>query len=357
MKRTPIYINGIGLISIQKPLSDDVIYNPEDFSSNYVKCQDPDYKQYINAGTARRMSPIIKRSIVTSKTALQNADVSVPDAIISGTGLGCATDTEKFLTSMVENNEEFLSPTAFIHSTHNTLSSQVAIDINCKNYNNTFMQKGVSFEHALLDAVCMIRNNEINNGLVMGNDELNEKFHKLYDNIKFWKTNVESTLNIAKQNDSYGSFAGEGSSALVVTNCFNEKSYAKISDLKITYNTKGIDIDFVENFLSENNLSFDDVDLVLTGTNGDKENDLVYNNLFNNSKLSDKIGLFRNLSGYYYTSSGFGFAAAAICLKNRLIPKHLTLNGKEIKNPENILFYNHSDNKQHALSIISKCTD
>lgn len=357
MKRTPIYINGIGLISIQKPLSEDVIYNPEDFSNNYVKCQDPDYKQYINAGIARRLGAIIKRSMVTSKTALQSADIGVPDAIISGTGIGCVIDTEKFLTAMIENNEEFLSPTAFIHSTHNTLSSQVAIDINCKNYNNTFMQKGVSFEHALLDAVCMIRNNEINNALVMGNDEFSEKFHKLYDNIKFWKTNVKSTLNIANQNDTYGSFAGEGSSALVVTNQFNEKSYAKISDLKVTYNTKGIDIDFVKNFLSENNLSFDDIDLVLTGINGDKENDLVYSNLFSSSETSDKIGLFRNLSGYYYTSSGFGFAAAAICLKNGLIPKHLTLNGKEIKNPENILFYNHSENKQHALSIISKCTD
>ena len=51
----------------------------------------------------------------------------MPDAIITGTGLGCLEDTEKFLTAMVTNKEEFLTPTSFIQSTHNTVSAQIAL--------------------------------------------------------------------------------------------------------------------------------------------------------------------------------------------------------------------------------------
>lgn len=56
-------------------------------------------------------------SSVASKYALQEAGIENPDAIIVGTGMGCSQDSEKFLKNVIDNNEEFLTPTFFIQST------------------------------------------------------------------------------------------------------------------------------------------------------------------------------------------------------------------------------------------------
>ena len=60
---------------------------------------------------ARRLGKLLKRAIVTAKQALGE---TIPEAIITGTGLGCIENTEKFLVSMLENDEEYLQPTYFM---------------------------------------------------------------------------------------------------------------------------------------------------------------------------------------------------------------------------------------------------
>src|SRR5574344_842417 len=84
-----MYINGASAISIQKPLTDEGIFNPIKSDGKFVKCLEPDYKEFIAPLAARRMSPIVKRAIATSMRALKEAKVDVPDAIINGTGIGC----------------------------------------------------------------------------------------------------------------------------------------------------------------------------------------------------------------------------------------------------------------------------
>ena len=98
------------------------------------------------------MSRIIKMG-VRRMECLKEAGVENPGAIITGTAYGCLADTESFLTKMVENKEELLTPTAFIQSTHNTVGAQIALMLKCHNYNNTFVHRGFSFENALLDAI------------------------------------------------------------------------------------------------------------------------------------------------------------------------------------------------------------
>ena len=41
---------------------------------------------------------------------LKNAGLGTPDAIITGTGLGCLSDTVKFMDSILKFNEENLNP-------------------------------------------------------------------------------------------------------------------------------------------------------------------------------------------------------------------------------------------------------
>src|SRR5690606_35841948 len=93
----------------------------------YLRCLEPDYKEYIDPKLTRRMARIIKMGVAAAIKALREAGVANPDAIIMGTGLGCLKDTERFLTDIIENKEGALSPTPFIQSTHNTIGGQIAL--------------------------------------------------------------------------------------------------------------------------------------------------------------------------------------------------------------------------------------
>jgi len=87
---------------------------------------------------ARRLSGVLKRALLTSLVALQRSGIQQPQAIITGTAMGCVVETEKFLTELATDGEGSLKPTNFIHSTHNTISSLIAIHTHCHSYNSTY---------------------------------------------------------------------------------------------------------------------------------------------------------------------------------------------------------------------------
>ena len=85
------YINGIGAVSPQNTLSkehflDDVVAVEERF----LQILKPDYKAYVNPKVLRRMSKIVRMSVVAAKTAMDEAGIMQPDAILTGTGMGYA---------------------------------------------------------------------------------------------------------------------------------------------------------------------------------------------------------------------------------------------------------------------------
>src|SRR5690554_5852114 len=121
----------------------------------------PDYKQYIQGPALRRLSKVLRAGVASAKSCLLQAGEDQPDAIVVGTGLGCLEDTTRFLGQLVENEESLLNPTPFIQSTHNTIAGQIALLIQCKGYNMTFTQKNLSFESALLDAVMLMKDDEV----------------------------------------------------------------------------------------------------------------------------------------------------------------------------------------------------
>lgn len=88
-------------------------------------------KGLIVPAEARRMSKILKRTVCTAITALNESDIKQPDAIITGTGMGCMENSEKFLIDLSRFGEQCLKPTLFMQSTHNTISSLTAIILKC----------------------------------------------------------------------------------------------------------------------------------------------------------------------------------------------------------------------------------
>ncbi|MEG2071313.1 MAG: beta-ketoacyl synthase chain length factor, partial [Bacteroidales bacterium] len=191
-----MYIIGSGNISIQNSLGKNRIEEPIAYSEPYVRCVEPNFQDFFTPIALRRMSRIIKRSIAASVVCIKEAGIDCPDAIISGTGLGCIEDTEKFLSALIENEEKYLQPTFFIQSTHNTISSQIAIYLKCHSYNNTYSHRGISFEAALMDAYTLFKIGNIKSALVGGFDELTPTYFQQLKKLGFWKEHIDNSLEI-----------------------------------------------------------------------------------------------------------------------------------------------------------------
>ena len=89
--------------------------------------EEADYKRYISPMQARRLSPMLRQLVFAAYSALEQAQGIVPDAIITGTDLGCIAYSVSLLNQLTEEGEDALSPTLFMQSTHNTPSSLIAI--------------------------------------------------------------------------------------------------------------------------------------------------------------------------------------------------------------------------------------
>lgn len=134
---------------------------------------DPDFRQWLSPLESRRMGKLLKRAIVTAQQAMERSGISCPDAIISATRYGCIDNTEKFLRQLSTAGEEQpLSPTSFMQSTHNTIASLIAERHHCHGYNTTYSHGPHSAEAAINDALTQLRLGDISSALVVVNDEM-----------------------------------------------------------------------------------------------------------------------------------------------------------------------------------------
>nr|WP_294934981.1 beta-ketoacyl synthase N-terminal-like domain-containing protein [uncultured Flavobacterium sp.] len=349
------YINGVGCISTQDTfetefLSETTINETE----NVLYANQPSYKEFIPPAAIRRMAKGVKMGIAASTKALKEANVEIPDAIITGTGMGCVEDSEKFLKAILDNKEEFLTPTSFIQSTHNTVGGQIALGLQCKGYNFTYVNGAVSFETALLDAKMQLENEEANSILVGGIDETAQHTLALYKLTNVIKSEENKPYSILNSN-SKGIVFSEGASFFVLENAKKESSYASVAAVSMV-NSLGADEvqEYIESFLASNNLKVSDIDAVVLGNNGDVEFDKYYAVSETIFKDTPQV-YYKHLSGEYNTASGFGFWVASHVLKNQELPKVVSMNSIKKDSYETILLYNQYQGKDHSLIILKRC--
>ncbi len=241
----------------------------------------PDYSVFIPAMERRRMSDVLKMSIVCSIDCLEKSEISKPDAIIVGTSMGCCIHTKNFLEKIVSANGDLLSPTSFIVSTHNTIAGQISLLLKTHCYNMTHTQNSLSFEQSLIDAsLCL--STGYNNVLVGGADE---------EELTIY--NMKARLN---KEDLHFTC---GASFFVLTNEKDNADSIKIVDVSSFGLTNDV-LMMITDFLVINSLNMAEIDLVLYASSGkNKTQDL--NNLFGANKLFD----YQKITGTYYTNSAF----------------------------------------------------
>lgn len=166
------YVISSAQVSCQAPLRDTWFDTPVWHRGEYVRAVEPDSKAYLAPGESRRMSRLLRRAICTSSEALRQAGVEMPDAIVTGTGTGCQENSERFLEEMCDYGENCLKPSLFMQSTHNTISSSIAVRLGCHGYNTTYSHGTLSLESALLDAWLQIKSGATGTALVGSHDEV-----------------------------------------------------------------------------------------------------------------------------------------------------------------------------------------
>lgn len=136
-------------------------------------------KEFVSPMESRRMGKLMKAAHLTSLRALKNAGIECPDAIITATSRGMLEISLQFLDDINAFGEELLKPTLFMQSTHNTLSSAIAIRTKCHGYNTTYSHGDKSFEWAMRDAERLLQTGKVNSVLVGSFDESTPSFSKI----------------------------------------------------------------------------------------------------------------------------------------------------------------------------------
>ena len=140
-------------------------------------------RDFVKPLEARRMGKLMKASLLSSLKALKQACIDCPDAIVTGTSLGCWENTEALLTQIEQEGEVMLSPTNFMQSTHNTIGSNVAIRTHCHGYNVTYTQGDDSLEWALRDARRQLQTGRCKTVLVGCHDETTPLYRSLMERL------------------------------------------------------------------------------------------------------------------------------------------------------------------------------
>lgn len=340
MTRNSFYIKSTAQISIQQPLCEDWMENPIWYDSNYVRSLEPDYKQYIPPMEARRMTRIMKRSLTTSNVAIKKSGLVLPDAIITGTGWGCMDNTEQFLEILCNEGEQLLKPTLFIQSTHNTISSHIAINTCNNGYNITYSHRCVSFDMALFDAYLQYKSGKIDSALVGSHDEVTPTSFVLLKKMGLVGCDDE--------------ICGEASVSTVLSSTPSD-AHSAVAAIRIIYKPSVSEIhSTVNQLLADAEMCTEDISAVMVGISGNKTTDKPYYDIVDSCFRDKTILHYKHVFGECFSASAFGFYAADCCLKYGYIPEFLYVDKLQgmIGTPKTILLINHSDGKNFSFILL-----
>ena len=303
---------------------------------------EPDYKSLIHSRKLRRMNKLVKMSHFAVLKLLQELKGSEGNeafkSVITSTGLGCLVETVKFLKTIENGEASFLSPAAFINSTHNTPGGYLSNAFNCKGYNMTHTQRDISFEMALLDAALLPKKEQP--VLVGGFDEL--------------ETNTASVLE-------YAGFINEDKT---ITNSWKVPysegaSYFLLGDQTDKKLPKIISVEVIRKEISKTELMMNLEDkiksfqikglnngFVFSGNNKAEINENKYEFL---SQVDKSIPIidYKKWTGEFASATPVALDLAVKILKGDLdVPS--------LKNPEFAILYNYTLDGYHSLITISK---
>ncbi|MBA3828478.1 MAG: beta-ketoacyl synthase chain length factor [Taibaiella sp.] len=352
--KQPIYIKSACAISPQHSFNKEEFGKPwTSADTNLLQAIQPDHSQYISPVAIRRMSKLLKMGISSGMQCVKEAGINEIHGIITGTGQGSTLDMEQFLKDMIRLNEEALNPTYFIQSTNNSVNGWLAMLTKCTAYNQTYVHRGLSFDLALFDAMLMLNETTATKYLLVGGfDNMTDEYYIIKDKIGYWKKDRINSLELLLHNRSAGTIAGEGSAFVTVTNN-PEDTMCALHSIELLPDADAAETALtINNILQANNLSPDDIDTIVCGMNGDKDNQLFFDTILADYPNAT-IAAYKHLCGEYDTASAFGTWVTATIIKNNHVPEELIVKRNVQKKIQNALYCNRTLLNQTTIMLLS----
>jgi len=267
----------------------------------------------------RRMGKAVRIAVVAA-TPLMERNPNLRGITI-GTANGGFEDCIKFLNQVVEYEEGILTPTNFVQSTPNGITSQVGMISKNLGHNNTHVHKGLSFEMAMLDAMMLLKENPESKYLLGGVDEISPSNYNIEEKDGWHKSSSCTNLNLYSD-PSEGSITGEGA-ALFVVGADKNGALAEITGLKAIHSTEPeVIIGHLQEILATHQ-----PDLLISGENGDPRF-LPYFEAVEKELPGIPVVRFKHLFGEYTTVSAAALWLAVQTLNNHLLPAHAIKSGE-----------------------------
>ena len=307
------YIHSFRTISVLDSFSNGIL---SDIYSGSTIIQEPDYSKLIPATFLRRISKVLKLGVSAAISTSENKKL---DGIIVASGQGCYSSSIDFINEYMNSITDSISPTAFILSTNNTIAGHIALILSCKEYNTTYVNKGMSFENAMIDA--MILSAEKKEDILVGG-------------VDEWVNIFELRKETNVQFPEY--WIGEGASFFIL----NSKSKDALAVVKLCSMVSNVSSNIDEaiyNLLEINNLA--KPDLILYG------NSFVNEHSLRRDILNIRTINYSEYCGIYFTNSAFGLQMGIEILNSTSFTTSKT---------EAILVVNNFNDCEFGLFYISK---
>lgn len=352
----PVYITHTSAISPQ-PAEDSLLLEPLTGSTDgQFRVIEPDYTTVIPPLQLRRMSRILKMGVYTGMDCIAKAGIARPDGIITGTGKGSMTDTEKFVKELSEYREEALNPTPFILSTYNAINGAIALQTKATGYNQTFVHRGSSFEVSLYDAQLRLNTaTDAEHYLVGCFDEMTPEYFFVKGKIGYWKKEGDPAQSLWQRADSTGTLAGEGAAFFMLHNK-DHKAIAALHCIESSYRTAANELPgMLQRNLDKCGWPLQEVDMLVLGLNGDSRDAPFYNQLMDQVPAGVPVLAFKHLCGEYETSGGFALWLTCSLLQGQPLPEAAWYRkpGNPDFFPRRIVYYNHYRGLNHNLILLS----
>jgi len=353
----PLYIQSAVAISPQPTFDrQDFLQTVVSSDTGKLYVTEPDYRPFINPVAIRRMSRLMKMAISAAVQCVNEAEVMTPDGIITGTGRGSMTDTEHFLNDMIRLEEGAMNPTSFIQSTYNSPNGWIAMLLKCTAYNQTYVHRGSSLELALLDVQLILAEGgeETRNVLAGSYDELTDDYFLVKGKINYWKDVIPPSLELLQHTDTPGTIGGEGSAFFTFSNKPG-KARAMVQDLTLIQEANDENVlHAVQEVINRASLNIGDIDLLLLGVNGDKNQHNYYLPVVEWFGDQATVAGFKHLCGEYDTATGFALWLCDWLIKNGAVPEILEISSYKKRVPRKILLVNHYILGSASVMLISE---
>jgi 3-oxoacyl-[acyl-carrier-protein] synthase II len=326
-------------------------------------------KEEIATARRRRLERIQMMALVAAMRScrgLASGDAGRERICVAmGTGLGSASATAAFVEPVVADENAVPSPQKFTNAVHNALASQIAIALAARGLNSTVTHREISFESALWHGTQELASGSSDYAVVGGADELTPYLLSAGVRWGWWTENSPPlrplSANLTRRQRA---IPGEGAVVFCLTqtgsalHALAEVCCVSFGRFAVDKRTK-MDADreagWIEGELADHGVSLANLDMVLSGANGQSSTDGMYaavvSALQRRSGKTIRHGCYKHLCGEYHTASAFGMAMAVGLVSQQVAAESLLSPGGDCRT---VLLYTLSGEGTRAITCVCR---